>query len=297
MDDQWWSGGPPPEPARPSRHRDGPPAADLLDGLRLEAAPDPPLPRRGRMIVAAIVVVPILAALGVVALIPWGSAGRSDRSVTTAASATRSQAAASAPATPSATAQPTPTPTPEGGLREISPGEATGMLERAGVNLSGAVQRAWTWTDVDGLNLLAAASRTEFRGDEHAPRFTLEFAHLAGLDTQPRALRVMRDPDLPERCDGDGAQSSTGFTDGSVAVTDLDGDGITEVSIGWTARCGGADQPSTAKLALLTNGRKFILRGSGVLGAGGSMDPDPDAGDWPQAYLRQMTALFHHLYY
>jgi hypothetical protein len=297
VDDQWWTGDPPPPRRRRSRHRGGPPAAGLLDGLRLERPPDPPLPRRGRMIVAAIVVVPILAALTVVALIPWGASGRSDRGVTTAAGATRSLAAASARATPSVTAQPNPSATQAGGLREISPGDATGMLQQAGVTLSGAVQQAWTWTDSDGRNLLAAGSRAEFRGDAQAPRFTLEVAHLAGLDTQPRTLRIMHDPGLPEQCDGEGAQASAGFTAGSVAVTDLDGDGITEVSVGWTARCGGPDQPSMAKLALLTNGRKFILRGSGVLGAGGSMEPEPDAGDWPQAYLQQMTALFRHLYY
>lgn len=297
MDDQWWTGKPPTTDPRPSRHSEGPPAADLLDGLRLERPPDPPLPRRSRMIVAAIVAAPILASLAVVALIPWGSPGRSDRGVTTTADATRSPAPASARATPSATAQSTPSATPVGGLREISPAEATGMLQGAGVKLSGAVQRAWTWTDVDGRNLLAAASRTEFHGDAQAPRFTLEVAHLADVDAQPRTLRVMRDPGIPGRCDGVGAQASAGFTDGSVAVTDLDGDGITEVSIGWTARCGGPDQPSMVKLALLSNGRKFILRGSGVLGAGGSMDPDPDARDWPQAYLQPLTALFRHLYY
>jgi hypothetical protein len=247
------------------------------------------------MIVVGIVVVPVLAALGVVALIPWGGHGGSG-GATTASSPTKSPAV-TARATPSAAAQPTPSATQVAGLREISPADATGMLERADVHLSGAVQQAWAWTDTDGQNLLAAASRTEFRGESEAPRFTLEIAHVAGLDNRPRALRVMHDPDLPGRCEGEGAQSSAGFTAGSVAVTDLDGDGITEVSIGWTARCGGPEQPTMAKLALLTNGRKFILRGSGVLGAGGSMDPDPDTGEWPQAYLQQMTALYHHLYY
>src|SRR4029077_20245023 len=87
---------------------------------------------------------------------------------------------------------------------------------------------------------LAAASRAEFRGDARAPRFTLEIAQVADVDVKPRTLRVMRDPGLPGRCDGGGAQASVGFTDGSVAVTDMDGDGVTEVSIGWTARCGGA---------------------------------------------------------
>ena len=299
MDDQWWAGGPEsaPAPAPASRHRREPPPTVLLDGLRLENPADRPLTRRRRLIVVAIVVVPLLAVAGTVALIPWGSGGPA-RARTPQVTEPVSQPVAG---TGAAQVSPSPTPQPTtsgvaGGPTEISAPQAAELLARAGVDLPGLVQQAWTWTDRDGLNLLAASARSEFT--EGSVRVTLEIAHVTDLDTEPQTLRMIRDADLPDDCGDQGAVApAAGYTPGSVAVTDLDGDGIAEVSIGWTASCGGDSAQTTVKLALLSNGMMFMLSGSGVLGAGGSMDADPDPGSWPPTYLQPLSDLFRRLYY
>ena len=299
MDDQWWAAGPESThvPAPASRHRGGPPPTAMLDGLRLENPADRPLTRNRRLMVVAIVVVPLLAVVGTVALIPWGSGGPARaRTPQVTEPVTQPSGTGTAPVSASPTSQPTATGTAAVGLSEITAAEAAGLLDRAGVDLPGLVQQAWTWTDRDGLNLLAASARSEFT--DGSVRVTLEIAHVADLDTEPQTLRMIRDSDLPDDCGDQGAVApAAGYTPGSVAVTDLDGDGIAEVSIGWTATCGGDDPQTSVKLALLSNGLMFMLSGSGVLGAGGSMDPDPDPGSWPPAYLQPLSDLFRRLYY
>ena len=53
------------------------------------------------------------------------------------------------------------------------------------------------------------------------------------------------------------------------------------------------------KLALITNGDKYIIRGKGVVGSHGSgeLTPAPRASNWPDGYLKTLTQLFHKLYY
>ena len=106
----------------------------------------------------------------------------------------------------------------------------------------------------------------------------------------------MREPGVPRCDDGEGA---AGFTSGSVAVRDLDENGIGEVSVGWTFRCGGEDAASDAKLVLLDDGSKYILRGRGVVGRAGSggFVPDPRPRSWPEEFLDTLTEQFHQLYY
>jgi len=82
-----------------------------------------------------------------------------------------------------------------------------------------------------------------------------------------------------------------------VQVRDLDRDGIAEVLVGWFARCGGSGAQTTAKLALLSDGDKYILRGQGVVGGNGSQAPDPAAKSWPKPYLKAATAEFKTLYF
>jgi hypothetical protein len=160
-------------------------------------------------------------------------------------------------------------------------------LRRAG-EARGDVVGAWRWTDDNGRNLLVT---TRQGGGNNQ---TLRVIQVARLDKNPKTLRVMIDPGLPGCRGGDGA---AGFTKNSVQVRDLDRDGVAEVLVGWFARCGGSGAQTTAKLALLSNGDKYILRGQGVLGSGGSQAPDPAAKNWPKPFLKAATAEFKTLYF
>jgi hypothetical protein len=115
-------------------------------------------------------------------------------------------------------------------------------------------------------------------------------------EPQPVALRRMRDP-VDVRCPGSGG-STTGFTPDSVAVQDLDGDAVAEVSVGWTARCGGEDRPTRVRLAMLSGSKKYILRGAIVLGQGdpASLRPDPAVSAWPPQDHDAVLDLARRLY-
>jgi hypothetical protein len=177
------------------------------------------------------------------------------------------------------------------GLKKLTDSEATALLQKAGETSAGTIVEAWSWKDDNGQNLVVT-STTPARGGKQ----TLRVTHVAKLDGNPKTLRVMRDPNLPADCKGAGTAS---FTKNSLLVRDLNRDGTAEVTAGWSSRCGDKGTDSEVKLALITDGDKYIIRGNGVIGKAGSGDtsPDPRAAKWPKNYLKPLTKMFHQLYY
>jgi hypothetical protein len=176
------------------------------------------------------------------------------------------------------------------GLTKVSNGEAATQLRAAGQSSGGSIVEAWGWNDKNGRNLVATSIASA-----GANKRTLRVIHIADLDNEPRRLRLMRDPNLPADCGGSG---TAGFTPDSLTVVDLNGDDLAEVISGWSSRCGGKGAESQIKLALITDGDKYILRGQGVLGQAGtdSFTPAPRAKSWPNGYLKSLSAEFNRLY-
>jgi hypothetical protein len=174
------------------------------------------------------------------------------------------------------------------GLRQISADEAAGQLREAGEGGNGTVVEAWGWNDKNGRNLVVTTV-----APAGANKRSLRVTHIAGLDGEPRTLRVMKDPNLPARCKRGG---TAGFTPKSLIVRDLDSNGYAEVITGWSSRCGGKDSQSVIRLALITNGDKYILRGEGVIGQTRDFTPAPAAAKWPNGFLKTVSAQYGKLY-
>lgn len=107
-----------------------------------------------------------------------------------------------------------------------------------------------------------------------------------------RALRPVRD--LVDDCPLDLVAK---FVDGASGVTDLDGDGIAEVTYGYQLACRGDVSSATYKLLLVENGKKYILRGTSRLHVdgvppGGDFKPEPAAAKWPKPYYERAAALW-----
>ncbi|HST83302.1 MAG TPA: hypothetical protein VLL08_16315 [Kineosporiaceae bacterium] len=177
--------------------------------------------------------------------------------------------------------------TPDG-LKQLSPSDAAAQLRKANRGPGGSIVEAWAWNDKNGRNLVVTS--IDAAGGN---RRTLRVVHLADLDRDPRTLRVMTDPNLPTNCKGTGTAA---FTTGALIVRDLDSNNVAEVISGWTSRCGGKENPSQVRLALITNGDKYILRGQGVLGKAGTFTPAPRASQWPANYLNLLGKQYRKLY-
>lgn len=173
------------------------------------------------------------------------------------------------------------------GLAEVGAADAATQLRQAGQTGAGSIVEAWGWTDKNGRNLVVT-SRAGRKGNR-----SLRVTHLAGLDGDPRVLRVLRDPNLPANCRRVGF---AGFTAKSLIVRDLDSNNVAEVLVGWSSRCGGKAASSVIKLALITNGDKYIVRGQGVIGKAADPDPDPSASGWPDGFYKVVNAQYSKLY-
>ena len=197
------------------------------------------------------------------------------------------------PSTSPATSKPTDlTGDAAKNLEKIAKISASKTLQKAGANAGGTIVEAWQWDDKNGTNLVAAVKVPSSKG-----RTTLKVIHLDKVaSNDPKIVRVMIDPDLPQ-CSGGKSAGQAAFAKGGMKIQDLNGDGYAEVMVGWSSRCGGKSNPSEAKLALITNGDKFIIRGSGVLKQSGDIAPSPAAKDWPKGFYNAVSKRYGELFF
>jgi hypothetical protein len=146
---------------------------------------------------------------------------------------------------------------------------------------------AYRWAGENGTTTLVLSVGTGEPGQVDATGSpagagTLFVTSVLGEGDAAEVQRQMREPVL---CDG----GSTAFRDGSVRVSDADGDGVAEVTTGWAVECPGEAGESAGKLSLLEGSDKYILRGPLE---GGSPDPDPSSDEWPDGALDAALARY-----
>jgi hypothetical protein len=136
------------------------------------------------------------------------------------------------------------------------------------------------WTDRKGKNVLALIWQVE-----SGSKRLWAYHYIDG--DKPKLVRKVQDKELD--CEFDNLAR---FVDGSVGVTDLDGDGVGEVTFAYDLGCVSDVSPTPRKLLLLESGQKWILRGlaRAADGAGGTFKPDPAKSRWPAAFHRHAAA-------
>jgi hypothetical protein len=165
-----------------------------------------------------------------------------------------------------------------------------------GVKAPKGFESALRWTDKNGENLLILAlfktSGKDATGDV-LPSAVLTIDHLLISDGQKtRSLRSVRDGVEP--CDFD----LTAEFLGDAELTDLDADGIAEVTVAYQLSCKSDVSPDIVKLLVLENGEKYILRGESMYPGdngkmlGGKFKPDPDPAKWPKVFLDHARATW-----
>lgn len=129
----------------------------------------------------------------------------------------------------------------------------------------------------------------------HTVRF--ELSGVTGDDEKSRSLKVV------DRVAGEELWSAKDFVeacpfdlllqlvDASIQVTDLDGDGVSEVSFAYLLTCRSDVSPANAKLLLFEGKTKYALRGfARDMGGGGTFRADPALGKGPKAFRSFMEA-------
>jgi hypothetical protein len=162
-----------------------------------------------------------------------------------------------------------------------------------GLEVDGAVERVHGFTDANGENVVVFSSRDTPRKDDAKTRelFVRHYATKAG--EKPKQLRLVRD-----RVDDCPFDLTAKFDPRALGVTDLDGDGVGELTFAYTVGCRSDVSPLPLKLLVLENGEKYILRGETRVEhapgekAGGKEKPDPAAKKWPAGFLDHARAVW-----
>jgi hypothetical protein len=178
-------------------------------------------------------------------------------------------------------------------------------LGKAGVAPFGDVREALTWSDRNGRNLLVASRRTSSTTDANGTSLesaTIRVVHVAHLESRPVVLRTMTDPGGPCELNFDND------VNGDYGVAgDLNRDGFAEVTVSWFSMCRGDPGEYGVKVAMLSNGDKYILRGIGWPGGKPDLPGDwadakiqqtePAAAAWPKGFHKATENVFFRLYH
>ena len=126
-----------------------------------------------------------------------------------------------------------------------------------GIAAESKVEKAVAWTDKNGENFAVFSRRettTKTKGETLESGY-LDVQHVIASDP-PKVLRHVKDQ--IEKCDGD---MLVEFRDAALEVTDLDDDGIGELTFAYALTCTTDMSPAELKLLTIENGDKYILRG------------------------------------
>ena len=142
-----------------------------------------------------------------------------------------------------------------------------------------AVVTAWKWSDQNGENL--ALFGNVGADDKNGSQLWVRV--VSGADK--KELRLVKDG--VEVCEFD---TTCAFADGATGVTDLDKDGVSELTFAYRLACRSDVSPSDLKLLVLEGTDKYILRGSSFIdfgdggAVGGDFKPDPEKAKWPAGF-------------
>lgn len=159
-----------------------------------------------------------------------------------------------------------------------------------GVTVRGTFRSGVKFADKNGTNYLLFGSSTDQKRNS-AMLFVEDW--VVPVKGAPRNLLPVRD--FVEPCEMGGVTAE--FHDAALAITDLDGDGIAEVTFAYELACRSDVSSATYKLLVLENGRKYILRGEtavdpgdGIMG--GTFTAEPAEAKWPAAFLRHAKKVW-----
>jgi hypothetical protein len=160
----------------------------------------------------------------------------------------------------------------------------------------GVVKEGARFEDQNGANVVVLVHQIEGGGSGGPNSRRLWAFHYIDEGGKRRMLRKLADKE--ENCELDNA---AGWVDGSLQISDVDRDGLGEVTFAYDLGCRGDVSPKTRKLVVLEDGKKWILRGEsrvdvgGGEKVGGAFVADPAATKWPKKVHEHAVAAWGRL--
>ncbi len=168
--------------------------------------------------------------------------------------------------------------------------DSSGQLP-ARVKASGTVIRTISWTDTNGDNVAVFSSTTTSKTKKEVTLTTksLFVDVFSGKDGKLKKVRNVRE--VVSACDTD---LTNDFFDTSVGVTDLDQNGVGELTFGYRSACRSDMSPADMKVLVLEGSKKYILRGKTSLPSDKPADNDftPDFKGAPDKFLEHATKVW-----
>ena len=135
--------------------------------------------------------------------------------------------------------------------------DSSGQLPER-VKASGTVIRTISWTDSNGDNVAVFSSTTTTKTKKEVTLTTksLFVDVFNGKNGKLKKVRNVRE--VVSNCDAD---VTNDLFDTSVGVTDLDQNGVGELTFGYRSACRSDMSPAAMKVLVLEGSKKYILRG------------------------------------
>jgi hypothetical protein len=172
--------------------------------------------------------------------------------------------------------------------------QAIKMLEFSAANIpskyyKGKIVTGKQWQDGNGMNIvIQTAEQVKLKAsqpEEAETRHSLCAYHFIKTDTAWK--QVFRVIDGVDDC---GLDVRAGFIKNSLSITDLDKDGVPEISFAYALSCKGDVSPDELKFILYEGTQKYIIRGQTTLiinkqKTGGKKVIDKSFTDGPKQFL------------
>lgn len=164
--------------------------------------------------------------------------------------------------------------------------DSSGKLPAGVKKVSGTVERWVSWQDSRGDNVAIFSQETKEKARKDGERLlskSLYVTVFSGKDGKMKRVREVRE--LANACLFD---LTNEVRETSVGVTDLDADGIGELTFVYVTGCRSDVSPQAMKLLVLEGADKHILRGSTQVNTG----PEKVGGEFKADFGKKAPATF-----
>lgn len=164
--------------------------------------------------------------------------------------------------------------------------DSSGTLPAGIKKVSGKVERWVSWQDSRGDNVAIFSQATKEKARKDGERLLSKSLHVtvfSGKDGRMKRVREVRE--LANACLFD---LTNEVRETSVGVTDLDGDGIGELTFVYVTGCRSDVSPLSMKLLVLEGADKHILRGTTQVNTG----PEKVGGEFKAEFGKKAPPAF-----